>query len=322
MKVEFFWERPIKFDLIAKIIINSSEEKVDKNRLRLLWEWRFLNCPSKDKIYASYIMENNEVASFYAISPISFDINDTSFNGGLAVWGLTNPKFRGKGYYSELYKATQEKLINENINCLFAFDNHNSHYPEVKYLGWKDLGLLTEFSLQTTAIKHKLNHNSKYKVIFEELSEDIITKLSYMDVTKKKFSFQRGYEFLKWRLMDHPVNHYFTCNCYLCDKLLASAVLKSYQECEIDVMEIFFRNDSFQEYNTILNDIINFILGKGFKKINMWSNLNSEEHLMLEKIGFIECQFSAYFVYYPMNLLYDISNLKDWHYRFIDSDVF
>ncbi len=322
MKVEFFWERPINFDLIAKIIIESSEEKVDKNRLRLLWEWRFLNCPSKDKIYASYIMENNEVATFYAISPISFNINDNSFNTGLAVWGLTNPKFRGKGYYSELYKATQEKLKDDGFNFLFAFDNHNSHYPEVKYLGWKDIGLLTEFSLLSLKVKQKLVHNSKHKVIFEELSEEKITKLSKMAVTQKKFSFQRNYEFLKWRLMDNPINHYFTCNCYFCEKLLASAVLKSYQECEIDIMELFYDNDSFQEYNTILNDIISFILEKGFKKINMWANLNSEEHLMLEKIGFIECQFSAYFVYYPINQMYDISNLKDWHYRFIDSDVY
>jgi len=322
MKVEFFWERPINFDLIAKIIIESSEEKVDKNRLRLLWEWRFLNCPSKDKIYASYIMENNEVATFYAISPISFNINDNSFNTGLAVWGLTNPKFRGKGYYSELYKATQEKLKDDGFNFLFAFDNHNSHYPEVKYLGWKDIGLLTEFSLLSLKVKQKLVHNSKHKVIFEELSEEKITKLSKMAVTQKKFSFQRNYEFLKWRLIDNPINHYFTCNCYFCEKLLASAVLKSYQECEIDIMELFYDNDSFQEYNTILNDIISFILEKGFKKINMWANLNSEEHLMLEKIGFIECQFSAYFVYYPINQMYDISNLKDWHYRFIDSDVY
>ena len=205
---------------------------------------------------------------------------------------------------------------------MFAFDNHNSHYPEVKYLGWKDIGLLTEFSLLSLKVKQKLVHNSKHKVIFEELSEEKITKLSKMAVTQKKFSFQRNYEFLKWRLMDNPINHYFTCNCYFCEKLLASAVLKSYQECEIDIMELFYDNDSFQEYNTILNDIISFILEKGFKKINMWANLNSEEHLMLEKIGFIECQFSAYFVYYPINQLYDISNLKDWHYRFIDSDVY
>ena len=61
---------------------------------------------------------------------------------------------------------------------------------------------------------------------------------------------------------------------------------------------------------------------KGIKKINMWSNLNSEEHLMLEKIGFIECQFNAYFVYYPINIIFNNIDIKDMHYRFIDSDVY
>ena len=235
-EVNFYWEKPIDPLLIKVAWEKAFSRKLSNEQWIKLWDWRFLNNPFSDKVLSSYKLDNKDVASFVAFSPIKIKYCDSFYNVALGNTGFTNPKYKGMGYYSLIYNTLIDQMKKLGYNILFGFDNHNSHYPEVKYLGWKDLGLLTEFSLLSTKIKHKLNHNSMYKVIFEELSEVIIEKLSYMEVTKKKFSFQRDYEFLKWRLMDNPINHYFTCNCYFGDKLLASAVLKSYQECEIDVM--------------------------------------------------------------------------------------
>ncbi len=321
-EVNFYWEKPIDPLKIKEAWEMAFCRKISNELWFKYWDWLFKNNPFSDNVLASYIAVDDEIASFVAFSPIMITYCDIFYNAALGNNGFTNPKYLGMGYYSLIYSALIDQMRNLGYHILFGFDNHNSHYPEVKYLGWKNLGLLTEFSLLSTKIKQKINYNSKYKVIFEELSEDIIKKLSNMEVSKEKFSFQRNYEFLKWRIVANPVNHYFTCNCYFADTLLASAVLKSYQECEIDVMEIFYNNDYFQEYNIILNAIISFILGKGFKKINIWSNLHSNEHLMLEKIGFVECQFSSYLVYYPINMYFNNIDFKDLHYRFIDSDVY
>jgi len=321
-EVNFYWEKPIDPLLIKVAWEDAFSRKISNEQWIQLWDWRFKNNPFSDKILASYYFENDEIASFVAFSPVLIKYQNTCLNAALGISGFTNPKYYGMGYYSMIYNALIEQMRSLDYIILFGFDNHNSHYPEVKYLGWKDLGLLTEFSLLSSKVKQKFDHNSRYKVIFEELSEDIVINLSNMETTNKMISFQRDYEFLKWRLINNPLNHYFSCNCYDADYLLVSIVIKKYKEHDIDIMEIFYKKDILQDKDIIIKEIILYLLENGLNKINIWSNLNSEEHLLLEKIGFMESIFNSYFVYYPINTLYDNININNFHYRFIDSDVY
>ena len=66
-----------------------------------------------------------------------------------------------------------------------------------------------------------------------------------------------------------------------------------------------------------------YLFAKNVEQINIWSNLYSDEHLMLEKIGFQNTNFSTYFGVILFNTKFKkILSIKNWYYSFFDSDVY
>jgi hypothetical protein len=60
-------------------------------------------------------------------------------------------------------------------------------------------------------------------------------------------------------------------------------------------MEFFYDSEIVKDKNDILIESLNYIQFHRKVDINIWSNLHSEEHLVLEKNGFMETKFSTYF---------------------------
>ncbi|GAB1467588.1 hypothetical protein MASR2M64_02620 [Candidatus Cloacimonadota bacterium] len=321
--VRYFWDEPIDHELIRKSATAAFSFDDDKVKWDKLWDWRYVNNPLSDKVYAAYIMEDETVACFYAISPIPILTKDNSvINAGLAVTGFTHPDFQGRGYYSELYNQTQKVLADMGFACLLAFDNHNSHYPEVKYLNWRDIGVLTNFSLNCDNIKPLTNRHTDIKIVKQELSDELLRELSTFHTNSAQFSVQRSFKYLKWRLMENPINKYQARVLYAGTDMLACAIYKMYGDTGCDIMEMFYRCNIDTEIHEFAYLLMHDLAVRERKQINMWSQLQSAEHLFLEKIGFEERCFSTYFVCNTMQIGHEILDIRNWHYRFMDSDVY
>lgn len=319
--VKFFRFEPIDIELIRLGWEAAFSRGFDRKLWKEYWDWSFGSESLSPFPFVAYIQEDGVVASFIGVIPRDFLLGDKITKGGLAVAGFSHPQFQGQGLYKKLYSEAMAVFCEWGLGCLFAFDNHNSHYPEVKHLNWKDIGLLTEFSWEDNTSR-ALVFDQSYSVKSGIVSEEYLLSLCNFQFSFSQFSFLRDFSYLKWRLLDHPINRYHYSSVYQEGYMICSAVYKLYDFQTIDIMELFHSDLSNINWGAI-SALLNVWKQMGMKKVNLWSNLKTEEHLQLEKLGFVESRFSSYFVCLPlMSNSENMLELSRWHYRFLDSDVY
>ncbi|MDD3873053.1 MAG: hypothetical protein PHE01_02295, partial [Methanosarcina sp.] len=285
-------------------------------------EWWFDTTKYFAESLAAYIVEDGIIACFYAISPrVLIRPSGEKQKAGLMNIGFTHPKYQGKGYYLKVNVEMHEKLKEMGYACIFGFANHNSHYSYRKYLGWIDLAVLTNFKLdlsqQKTKKKAKADLQCSELAPCDSLLEDIARTVVGLD----KYHLERSETFLKWRLLDSPIRKYRFMRIEESGKPWAYVIFKVYNK-EMDIMEIFYREEQYINNPQVFECMVGKAGELEVSAINLWSNLQSEEHLVLEKIGFKEEQFSTFFGVINFSESAAINELRNWHYRFIDSDVY
>ncbi|MDD3235127.1 MAG: GNAT family N-acetyltransferase [Candidatus Cloacimonetes bacterium] len=322
-EIKYFWENPVDLSLIREAWEAAFSRVLPVSTWEKVWIWRFQANPACEQALAAYILEDDRIACFYAVSPMTIMHPDGSkIKSGLMNMGFTHPEFQGRGYYLELNVRMHERLKSMGYECLFGFANHNSHYSYRKHLNWQDLSLLTNFQLLKNTVKSGLLKNGEYQTDDIELNETVVDSMGSCFVTEERYHIQRSAAFLKWRLIENPTQKYLCLTTFRSGDILAYTVYKRFGRNEVDIMEIFYTTIGLTAYKEILASIMSCLLSKGINSINIWSNLFSDEHLELEKMGFREHNVSTHFGVIDFSGRKDISLISNWHYRFIDSDVY
>jgi hypothetical protein len=317
-EVKFFWENPIEISLIAEAWQTAFDREFNLND----WHWRFPINSAETPVHAAYMIEDRNIICFVTHSPLTAVIpSGDKLRAGLMLAGFTHPHYQGRGLFTDMSKAVNIKLKKAGFDFIFAFANHNSHYTNRRYLGWEDIAILTNFRLEKSQLKTSKVQNELF-VRELEFDSALMQTLSTFVVCKDKYHFERSFEFLIWRLVKHPTHKYRAAGIFIHDNLKAVAIYKQYLASEADIMEIFWYDVAVIGSYDILSAMVSFLLDSGFSALNLWSNLRTEEHLNLEKIGFREAGFSAYFGMIKLNSDTVSIKAEDWHYRFLDSDVF
>jgi len=317
-EVKFFWEEPISETLIAE-----SWEKAYQRKFNLqAWNWRFRQNPFDDKIYSSYAFENNTVICYYAVSPVLvIKPDNTIVKAGLMNMAFTHPDYRDSGLFVAVESSLNNKLMDIGFDFIFAFANNNSHYSQKKYLNWNDIGILTSFTLHSN-FKKKISDCTDIVARDIAVDSSLMHSISTFTVCSDKYHIERSSEYLEWRVLKHPINNYEAVGVYTGDILKAVCIYKMFNSDEIDIMEIFIAPQFLAETELLTAKIIRHLLSKGITTINIWSNLFDSEHLYLEKIGFVEEKFSAYLGFIRLADQSISTDISQWHYRFLDSDVY
>lgn len=319
LEVSFFWERPLPYELLGASWSAAFNKVFDSD----LWRWWLEGNPLIDKILAAYILDGETVACFYTVSPRTLlSPSGNILKSGLMNAGFTHPQFQGRGYYLQINRALHEKLREMDFDCIFGFANHNSHYSYRRYLGWEDVGLLTNFQLRRKLVKKNCFAQPATCSEVIPLSQDILYELASFQVTGERFHIQRGYEYLDWRLRENPNRNYRCLATRIDGQVFSYTVFKTFGNNEADVMEIFYRPEASSRQEELLTAITGSFLDAGVEAINLWSNLYSDEHLVLEKIGFREAEANTYFGVIDFGYMPGLSQCRNWHYRFIDSDLY
>lgn len=324
IRINFFYEKPLHLSKIQSCFEKAFGRKLDLN----YWKWRFLKNPNSDKVYINYIEKNEKLLAYYAVSPNLIKTpNGGQFKVALSNMTMTHSNAQGKGYFRLLANKMYKQLKKDGFIGVYGFANHNSHYGFRKYLNWQDLGILNIMCLQKENFRTiSSNEQSNINITdskFDSQTIEIIKNLSFEP--KDKFYLSRSEKNLDWRLNQHPNNEYRVIKITENGIPTTIALYKKYYN-EIDIIDLFtdvsFINNIEHLYYSIFNYILNEI---GFK-INIWSNLYSFEHLVFEKLGFKETIFNTYFGIIPLNLqskeISSLFSIKNWYYRFFDSDIF
>ncbi|MCK4501006.1 GNAT family N-acetyltransferase [Candidatus Babeliales bacterium] len=318
-KIEFFFEKELSLKMIADTFKKTFNQKFDFE----YWNWRFKNNPNNEKIYINYIIENGILAAYYAVSPCVIEIESKGiFKIALSNMTMTHPDFQGRGYFKKLAFELYNVLKQDGFVGVYGFANVNSHYGFRKYLNWVDLASLNIFKTSKTSfrnflLKDKENYNFK-NFNLDNKNLEITKTLSFKT---NKIHLVRDIKNLYWRFFSNPSQTYFGLKINE-GQTVAGLILYKLFGDEIDIMEYFF-NPGFEEqrYN-ILGIGIEYLMNKYKGNLNIWSNLYTQEHLMLEKLGFKELEFNSYFGIIPFVDNQELLDIKNWHYRFMDSDIF
>ena len=235
---------------------------------------------------------------------------------------LKYPDYQGRGYFKKLANHLYNELKKDGFIGVFGFANQNSHYGFRKYLNWQDLAILNNFSVERTNFKTSIiSQDIMSEHIVEELSEGIINRLENYYCSSASVILKRDAANLLWRFHKNPSNTYFVISHKIEDTEV-SVIFKKYMN-SIDVMEVFIKNEISEHNNNCFLLCIKTLLADYGNSINIWSNIYSNEHLLFEKIGFKKGAFSTYFGYIPFrNDIQEVFSIKNWHYRFCDSDVY
>jgi len=314
----YYYDKPLEPTLIAKTFQKAFGVEFNVKS----WEWRFLNNPFTDKVYINYLKVDNVLASYYAVSPVNLIVDGKTYKIALSNMTMTHPDYQGKGYFKMLANDLFGKLKEDGFVGVFGFANQNSHYGFRKNLGWIDLAGLNSFSVDKNDFRLNLLKNIE-GVVYTESSLNLshIQKAKELICSNQKIVPDRSENFLSWRLLKNPSNQYHTLVVESENELKGIVFFKFYNG-SIDIMEWVYNTQSEIDQHDTLIKAISHLLTKHNTSVNIWSNLHSKEHLLLEKFGFKESNFLTYFGVIPFVSEPVLTNSRDWHYRFIDSDVF
>lgn len=314
MEIRDYSEQPIDIEIIKKTWEASFNKKFNKD----YWEWRFKNKPNFSRTFIKYIMDGSTLVGYYAVTPEEISINGEKKLIAYSNMTMTHPDYQGNGFFKKLATSMYDTLKAEGFIGVFGFANGNSHYGFRKYLGWKDLAVLSNFTLTA-------DHDIYPKLIDDTLMVSFKDEIEFSQFTLdaealNKIHVPRRPEHLKWRLTDMPVNSYQYC--LLEGEEVKSCVIYKIFENEVDILEILSHKDQSPAGVTHLGTGIAAIKKRHQGDVNIWSNLHSEEHLYLEKLGFRYKNFTTFFGVIPFVDDKALTSLESWHYRFYDSDVY
>ncbi|WP_299259077.1 GNAT family N-acetyltransferase [uncultured Aquimarina sp.] len=314
-KVEIFHHKSVSLELIKETFEASFNVDFDKE----YWNWRFLKNPNNEKVFISYIIEDGVLAAYYAVSPMILSHGGSEYKVALSNMTMTHPDHRGKGYFKLLAGSLFDNLKEEGFIAVYGFANHNSHYGFRKYLNWQDLSALNIFSVIPQDYRPIKNKDNSISFQIEKVSPELIKNISKLQAAESnQVLIKRDVDNMLWRLLDNPDNDYKALVGRKNGGIVSIMFFKEYNG-EIDIMEFFY---NMNNTNNMVSLSVSELMEKYNAKINLWSNLHTEEHIGLEKLGFKETGFNTYFGVIPLIENEAILRYKNWHYRFLDSDIF
>jgi GNAT superfamily N-acetyltransferase len=319
-EVNFYHNEPLDSEIIKETFRASFGRALDLD----YWNWRFLANPHAEKIYISYILADNKLAAYYAVSPNTLWYQGNKYKVALSNMTMTHPEFQGKGLFRKIAMALYNQLKEDGYSAVYGFANSNSHYGFRKNLGWIDLAGLTSFQLAKEKFRYFTNekeHSGNFEI--KPVTKESMAKVCEIMgpyAPEHTLMLGRDYSTLVWRFLDNPENEYFQMDIKGAGQLQMTLFFKKFQT-GIDIMEVFIHPLVKEDYYNLLTKGIMYLFEQA-EEIYIWSNLHFPEHIQLEKMGFRDESFNTYFGIIPLTNDSFLTHFPEWYFRFMDSDVY
>lgn len=278
-------------------------------------KWRYLDNPSKD-ILACFAIEKGEIVANYSVSPIRLLNDGKLIKAGLSLNTMTHPDFTGKGLFVKLASKVYAEMQEREYKLVFGFPNYISNRTFIQKLGWNDIHEIPMMELDITNWP-LIDQNEKNIVEDEEYSlnyDKCIAKRNKIMVYKPK-------EYMIWKYRKNPTNKYY--NFVILDQeshVSSRIVCKEYQN-RVNIVDMYMRNEN--EAEALFRYAINWGKKRQKNLITLWCTLGSDEHIVLEKLGF---RNSIPITYFGANVFsegtLDYYKYRNWEINLSDDNVF
>ena len=285
------------------------------------WHWRFSRSPFGKSII-TLAWDKNILVSHYALSIIKMNINGKMVRGALSGTTMTHPNYRGRGLFQKLARMAYNEARQLDVKIIIGFPNSSSHYGFINKLEWLNI-----FQVPTLT----LGIEDHKRLAFEpELVGSTILDGHYFETIWNKFICQhssfntivRDETYLTWRYFNHPTENYHIRTLKNISGSSGFVIFKHY-ESSYQIVDIVSLDNI--GLTILLNDLIFEAVKNNITKIQCWFNINSSQHTVFEKFGFI---MDAPITYFCAHLI-DQQFIKasqllyhNWYITMGDSDVY
>jgi len=305
--------KPQIFSLFKKTFQKEMSEK--------FWNWRFEKNPyGKPMIKLAFL--NDKLIGNYLVHPIQIEYNQKQLLSLFSMTTMTDPDFSGQGIMTHLANEVYKKAQSMNFNFVFGFANKNSINLFTKKLDFKQLQIMSEFSIDFNKIKHiksdlickKINY---FDDSFSNLYDEQKLELNYLITPRTK-------EYLNWRYIQHPEVSYHCYEISIDNVLQGFFVLKIFKNNTCHIVDFYIKNSNTL-FQAMISSIASFCKDHLLSNLTLWINRQLPLFSFLENLGFQSLEQPIYFIVKPLNQISlnpILLNYDNWYITMGNSDVY
>jgi hypothetical protein len=302
-----------------------------------------------------YAMKGDEIAGIYTALPVIFRIREHLVPALQSIDTITDIDHRGKGLFIKLANSLYNDAAASHFALIYGFPNPNSAPGFFRKLQWKSFGEapflfmpLNPFYFLRKLLKRKKHTDfSSSNYIFDAIpatqwQKDISIKA--IDVFDNAYDaiwtravkninvcVDRSADYMNWRYVDKPGEHYYRYGLYANDKLSGIIVfsIKNKHDGLIGyIMELVFDPAMHAAGKQLLKFTSGLFKKQKVDVVLAWSIPGSFNHASYKKSGYYNLPEKIR----PQKLflgakVFDksieplVSELKNWYISYSDSDT-
>ncbi|WP_169910876.1 GNAT family N-acetyltransferase [Evansella clarkii] len=272
--------------------------------------WRYLENPLNE-LLVCVAVDNGRVIANTAASPCEFFNNGIIEKTAISLNLMIDPDYRGKGIFtditSKLYKYMEEK----GYKSVLGFPNYLSNPTFVTKLGRQTIYEIPTLELNLTDVRLKKTNTA-------HILEDDQFTLNYSEYSHESRSLYlyKTREYLRWRYYKNPINNYK--NFIIKNELghvRSFIVCKEYHD-KLNIVDYCFNESS--DIEPLINSAIKYALDIKKSYVTVWSQIGTDEHLLMQWLGFRNNYPITYFSGKILGITENLNEFYDYRNWFIN----
>jgi hypothetical protein len=315
-------------------------------------EWQFFeNNEIQGFVNIAFDELKQKTAAIYAISCVSFKIDDETHIGTQSLDTITDIDYRGKGLFIKLANHVYDNAIFNNVVLVYGFPNGNSIHGFKTKLGWEVLDPVPflikplrsqYFTKRIPFLNYLPNVNlgfpffskisKKYKLTEDFSFPDAIDELWKSFSKNISISVQRNKSYLEWRYLQKPFENYKIVHCYDFQNrylgFLVYVIKEKHGGKIAYIMELIYDLDQAEVGELLLQHAISEIKKERADCVLVWCFEHAPNYWAFKKSGFFNLpqKFRPIELHFGVrsfnkkfeNLIY---NRNNWYISYSDSDT-
>lgn len=281
------------------------------------WNWRFEN-NSFGKPIIRLCFDDERLIAVYLVHPIKLEIENYEERAVFSMFTMTDPEYSGRGIITKLANEVFDIAKKEGFAYAIGFANENSRHVFTKKLGFRELAVMQEMTLDLPC---DISSQLKYEKInffdneFSDFYEQIKKEHSFIMIPRKK-------EYLNWRFFLNPDNTYECYKIIHKNKLAGYFVLKNYHGEKGHIVDFLTKNEP-DIFANVLVHAIDFCNRHHLPKLTLWANPSLSLYKYFLQHGFYESPMETFFIQNDLHKKsQSVKNFSNWYITMSDSDVF
>ncbi|MBF0558387.1 MAG: GNAT family N-acetyltransferase [Nitrospirae bacterium] len=215
----------------------------------------------------------NKVIAHYSIMPLEMLMGGKTVRAGFGQQAVVHPAYRNLEIIKSLMDLAYAKAKAE-LSFLFAFPNDNFFLVKKQLLGWQEIDIFKAAVIDAAGLKVKRDEGTEVA----ELSS--FPKADWLDRTEERISLNKTSEYLNWRFIGHPVNHYVNLGAFKGGEFVGYIVLKTFLRREDNKMVGHFidfssKGNDIDILCSLVHEAVNIFEFYKIREIVFWNRENN-----------------------------------------------